>query len=81
MTKIDSYRYGYRHGYRYGCRNGYRYGYRYGYSSYGIPAGKRLQCTNLNMAIEIVDSLINSMVMFHSELLVYQRVNSNDDNG
>ena len=30
------------------------------------------------MAIEIVDLPINSMVIFHSELLVYQRVTGTD---
>ena len=39
-----------------------------------VPSGKRLQFANWNMVIEIVSFPINSMVIFHSFLYVYQKV-------
>ena len=39
-----------------------------------LPSGKHSQFAIEAMAIEIVDLPINSMVIFHSFLYVYQRV-------
>ena len=46
------------------------------------PKGNTLWWTNsllLKMAIEIVDFPINSMVIFHSKMLVHQRVTTNNN--
>ena len=40
----------------------------------GLPSGNLLQFANWKMAIKKVDLPIDSMVMFHSFLYVYQRV-------
>ena len=39
-----------------------------------LPSGKHSQVANLKMAIEIVDFPMNSMVIFHSFVYVYQKV-------
>ena len=39
-----------------------------------LPSGKRLQFANWKIAIEIVDLPMKKMVIFHSYLLLYQRL-------